>query len=50
LVLRREGEKFPWIPVLLVTFAILLIAGGIAYWAQVHYHMHWIRHWPFLIK
>lgn len=50
LVLRREGEMFPWIPVLLVTLAILLIAGGIAYWAQVHYHMHWIKRWPFLVK
>lgn len=50
LVLRREGERFPWKPVLLGTLVILLIAGGIVYWAQVHYHMHWIRHWPFLVK
>ena len=50
LVLRREGQKFPWMPVLLVTFAILAIAGGVTYWAQIHYHLHWIKHWPFLVK
>jgi sec-independent protein translocase protein TatC len=50
LTLRREGRKFPWMPVLLVIGGILLILGGAVYWAQVHYHMHWIRHWPFLVK
>ena len=50
LVLRREGQKFPWMPVLLVTFAILAIAAGVTYWAQVHYQLHWIKHWPFLVK
>jgi sec-independent protein translocase protein TatC len=50
LVLRREGRRFPWMPVLLVMLAILLIAGGITFWVQHHYHMHWIKHWPFLVK
>jgi sec-independent protein translocase protein TatC len=50
LMLRREGHKFPWMPVLLVTALVLAILGGVLYWAQVHYHMHWIKHWPFLVK
>ncbi len=50
LVLKRENRKFPWMPVLLTLLTILAIAGGITYWVQVHYHLHWIKHWPFLTK
>jgi sec-independent protein translocase protein TatC len=50
LVLRREGRKFPWLPVLMWTGIALLILGGCLYFATQHYHLHWVRHWPFLIK
>jgi sec-independent protein translocase protein TatC len=50
LVLRREGRKFPWLPVLMWTGLALLILAGFLYLAIWHFHLHWIRHWPFLIK
>jgi sec-independent protein translocase protein TatC len=50
LILRREGRKFPWFPVLMWTGLALLILAGVLYFAIWHYHLHWIRHWPFLRK
>jgi sec-independent protein translocase protein TatC len=50
LVLRREGQRFPWLPFLIWTGVLLLILGGALYWSILHYHLHWIKHWPFLIK
>jgi len=49
LVLKREGRKFPWkkaLPFILI--ALLLLGGGYA--AIVYFHLHFIRHWPFLTK
>jgi sec-independent protein translocase protein TatC len=49
LVLKREGRQFPWKKALpLILLAVLLIAG--IYAAIVYFHLHFIRHWPFLIK
>jgi sec-independent protein translocase protein TatC len=50
LVLNREGEKFPWKPVLKWTLGIL--AGlSILFWLAVtRLGYHWIAKWPFLIK
>jgi sec-independent protein translocase protein TatC len=50
LMLRREGRSFPWIPFLLWTLPVLLILAGSLYFAIHHYHLHWIRHWPLLVK
>jgi sec-independent protein translocase protein TatC len=49
LVLKREGRQFPWkkaLPIILI--AVLLIAA--IYAAIVYFHLHFIRHWPFLTK
>jgi sec-independent protein translocase protein TatC len=49
LVLKREGRQFPWkkaLPFILI--AVLVIAG--IYAAIVYFHLHFIRHWPFLTK
>lgn len=49
LVLRREGQRFPWKPVLLVV-AIVLVVAAAAYFAFTHYHLHVMRKWPFVTK
>jgi len=49
LVLKREGRQFPWkkaLPIILI--AVVVIAS--AYAAIVYFHLHFIRHWPFLTK
>jgi sec-independent protein translocase protein TatC len=49
LVLKREGRRFPWkkaLPFILI--AVLVIAGISA--AIMYFHLHFIRHWPFLTK
>ncbi|HWY47221.1 MAG TPA: twin-arginine translocase subunit TatC [Bryobacteraceae bacterium] len=49
LVLKREGRQFPWkkaLPIILI--AVVVIAG--IYAAVVYFHLHFIRHWPFLTK
>lgn len=50
LELKREGRKFPWRTVLLWTAGAIAVAGGALWFAIYHYHLHWIRHWPFLVK
>jgi sec-independent protein translocase protein TatC len=47
LVLRREGKRFPWRLVLRIMIISLLIVGAL-YFVFVHYHLHFIRHWPFV--
>lgn len=50
LVLKREGHKFPWTPVLLGTFGTLLaIAAAIAILVY-QYHYHFVAHWPYLAR
>jgi len=49
LVLKREGRQFPWkkaLPIILI--AVVVIAC--IYAAIVYFHLHFIRHWPFLTK
>jgi sec-independent protein translocase protein TatC len=50
LVLKREGRRFPWTKVFLVLLGAILIAAGFVYLAVVHYHYHFIQHWPYLMK
>ncbi|HWZ34474.1 MAG TPA: twin-arginine translocase subunit TatC [Bryobacteraceae bacterium] len=50
LVLRREGQRFPWLKVLGVIGVLLLIGAGIVWLMITRYHFHLIRHWPFLTK
>jgi len=50
LVLKREGKKFPWGLVIRWTLVILAILAAAGYFAIAHYHLHLLRHWPFLHK
>jgi sec-independent protein translocase protein TatC len=50
LVLRREDRRFPWAKFLMWAIPVLLILGACLWVAVWHYHLHWIRHWPFLRK
>jgi len=49
LVLKREGRQFPWKKALPIILLAVLVIGG-AYAAIVYFHLHFIRHWPFLTK
>jgi sec-independent protein translocase protein TatC len=49
LVLRREGQRFPWKPVLRIVIIVLVIAAAI-YFAFTHYHLHFIRKWPYVTR
>jgi|HubBroStandDraft_4_1064222.scaffolds.fasta_scaffold36446_2 sec-independent protein translocase protein TatC len=48
LVLKREGRRFPWLKVLTIVGFVLVIFGGLLYFAAVHYKLHPVPHWPFL--
>ncbi len=49
LVLRREGKRFPWKPILLVLFGTLVLAAAI-YFAIVHFHLHFVNRWPYVTR
>ena len=52
LVLKREGQKFPWAKVLLIALLVVLLLAGIAnveiFLKVLHYHL--VNHWPFYVK
>lgn len=50
LVLHREGRRVPWRTALLWTGVVIVALAGFAYFEAWHYHLHMIRHWPFLAK
>jgi sec-independent protein translocase protein TatC len=50
LILRREGKKFPWKLIFSITLGILVVAGAAIYGAAMHYHLHFVWHWPFLAR
>ena len=47
LVLRREGRRFAWKTLFQIVIALAIIAL-LVYAAVQHYHLHFIRKWPFL--
>jgi sec-independent protein translocase protein TatC len=49
LVLRREGRTVPWRTIVLLLVGALIIAAGIAF-AIVHFHLHFVRQWPYFTK
>src|SRR5579864_665732 len=49
LVLRREGQRFPWKPVLRTGLVVLVIIALIAA-SIIYFHLHFVRHWPFLTR
>jgi sec-independent protein translocase protein TatC len=50
LVLKREGKKFPWGAVLLITLLCIAVFAGLAYWGLLKMHYHPVNHWPFMVK
>jgi sec-independent protein translocase protein TatC len=50
LVLKRENRKFPWRKVLTIAGIVLLVLAGLLYWTTVHYRLHPVPHWPFLVR
>jgi sec-independent protein translocase protein TatC len=49
LVLRREGKRFPWKPVLLILIGTLVVVA-VVYFVFAHYHLHLIKKWPFVAR
>jgi sec-independent protein translocase protein TatC len=50
LVLKREGHRFPWVEVLTITGIVLVALSAILYVAAIHYKLHPVPHWPFLMR
>ena len=50
LVLKREGKRFPWVKVILLTLLALLAIAAIIYYVLLKLHYHPIGHWPFFVK
>lgn len=50
LVMKREGQRFPWGKVFLVLLAVVLVFGGLTAWGLLKLHYHFVPRWPFLIK
>ncbi len=50
LVLKREGQRFPWGKVLVITLILLGLAAAVAWIAMVRYNLHWVWRWPFLAR
>jgi sec-independent protein translocase protein TatC len=49
LVMRREGRKVPWSTIILIVLSVLIIGAAIAF-AMLHFHLHFVRKWPFLTQ
>jgi sec-independent protein translocase protein TatC len=49
LVFRREGRAVPWRKILLITLIVLLVVAAAAF-AIVHFHLHFTKNWPYLIR
>jgi sec-independent protein translocase protein TatC len=47
LVMKREGRKMPWRTILLIVFAVLLVAAAVAA-VMIHYHWHLAPKWPYI--
>ena len=50
LVLKREGNRFPWVKVLTIAGIVLVAFSAILYFAAIHYRLHPVSHWPFLMR
>src|ERR1700733_5157221 len=49
LVMRREGRTLPWRTIVWIALIVLLIVAAFAA-AMLQFHIHFIRHWPYLSK
>jgi sec-independent protein translocase protein TatC len=50
IVFRREGRKFPWKRILMIGVPVILVLAAAAFIATYYFHVHLIRHWPFLTR
>ena len=50
LVLKREGRRFPWKKVLMIAGIVLVVFAALGYFAAIHYKLHTVPHWPFLVR
>ncbi|HWQ53634.1 MAG TPA: twin-arginine translocase subunit TatC [Bryobacteraceae bacterium] len=50
LVLNRENRRFPWVKVLSIVAAMLLLGAGAVYLAITKYGYQLVLHWPFLAR
>jgi sec-independent protein translocase protein TatC len=50
LVLKREGRKFPWTKVLIITVLAIVVLVVLSYWVLLKLHYHPVGHWPFMVK
>jgi len=49
LVMRREGRRIPWRTIILIVLGVLIVAAGIAF-AILHFHVHFVRKWPYFSR
>jgi len=49
-VMKREGNKFPWGKVLIISVLSILLIAAIAFFGLLKLHYHPIGHWPFFAK
>jgi len=49
LVMRREGRRLPWRMIVAVTLITILAVAGIVT-AMLHFHLHFIRQWPYITR
>jgi sec-independent protein translocase protein TatC len=50
LVLKRQGHRFPWVKVLTIAGIVLVTFSAILCFAAIHYKLHPVSHWPFLMR
>jgi sec-independent protein translocase protein TatC len=50
LVLSREGRRFPWATVIMVLVGAMAVMAIVVWAGIVKFGLHWVWHWPFLVK
>jgi sec-independent protein translocase protein TatC len=50
LVMHREGRHLPWKAIFMWSALVIVLLAAFGYFEITHYHLHVIRHWPFLAK
>ena len=50
LVLRREGQQFPWRRIAYVVMALAALTAATAVVFVLRFGYHWVWRWPFLVK
>jgi sec-independent protein translocase protein TatC len=49
LVMRREGRQVPWRTIVLIVLSVLIVGAAIAF-AMLHFHIHFVKKWPYLTQ